>query len=199
MFDRFPLVFHRSPLWDLYHTWYTNPHLNNGDNAAFYQHMPVLTALCSGKDVVELGVRYGVSTLGILVGQPKSLISVDIVRYETIDYIEELARQNDLPWSFIEADDLTINIPECDVLFIDTLHTYEQLSQELTLHGNKAKEYIVFHDIVSFGGTDEVDTDTEQKGLLPAIHEFLENNSQWTSHAYWFNCNGLLLLKRITA
>ena len=141
-------VFRRSNLWNLYHTWYTNPQLNNGDNAAFHQHMPVLTTLCYNKHVVELGVRYGVSTVGILAGEPKSLISVDMVRYETIDAIEELAHENQIDFSFIEANDLEIEIPECDVLFIDTLHTYEQLRQELTLHADKAREWIVMHDIV---------------------------------------------------
>jgi hypothetical protein len=34
----------------------------------------------------------------------------------------------------------------CDMMFFDTLHTYEQLSLELQMHARKATRYLGFHD-----------------------------------------------------
>jgi hypothetical protein len=190
------LLFGDTGLDRAYVHWYTNPQLNGGDNAAFHEHMPVLRMLCAGKKVVELGSRFGVSTLAILSARPASLFTVDIQRRETIDYIEQLAAQENIPFKFVEDNDLTITIPQCDLLFIDTEHSYFQLSQELKMHGNKATQYIVMHDLISFGDKDEFPHDTEKTGLIVAMEEFLVENPHWKCQSYWFPCNGLVVLTR---
>lgn len=191
------LLFGNRRIDQAYLHWYTSPQLFNGDCGAFHQHMPVLKLLCAGKSVVELGVRYGASTLAILAARPKSLFSVDIDRKETIDYLEELSREENIPFHFMQADDLRIEIPVCDVLFIDSLHTYEQLDCELRMHAGKACEYIIGHDLVSFGETDEAYTGLQYTGLIPALEQFLERSPEWHSAGYWFNCNGLWILRRV--
>jgi len=80
------------------------------------------------------------------------------------------------------------------MIFIDTLHTYEQLKQELKLHGNKAQKYIAFHDTHTFGLRGEIDNDN--KGLLSAIIEFMMENPHWKFYKYKTNNNGLTILKR---
>ena len=45
---------------------------------------------------------------------------------------------------FIEASSLDVNIENSHCIFFDTDHTYKQLSQELHLHGNKSKKYLLF-------------------------------------------------------
>jgi hypothetical protein len=79
-------------------------------------------------------------------------------------------------------------------LFIDTLHTYNQLKQELTLHGNKAQKYIAFHDTYTFGlrGEDNVD----KKGLMTAIIEFMTENPHWKFKIHKTNNNGFTVLER---
>lgn len=185
-----------SKLDEEFYAWYTNPAMNYGDNAAFYEHMPLLRLLCHNKRVVELGSRYGTSTLAILSALPAWLKSYDIRYRETLGRLQQLADEEGVSFTFQEADDLTITIPECDVLFIDTLHTGNQLRQELALHADKACEYIIGHDLVSFGYKDEIDVGSNTPGLIPVLEEFLEQHPEWESVAYWLNCNGLWCLTR---
>jgi len=86
---------------------------------------------------------------------------------------------------FYEASTLEIEIPEVDMLFIDTDHTYEQLKGELARHGNKVKKYLVFHDTVS--------CETE---LMPAIEEFMKANKKWKIKEHYKFNNGVLVLER---
>lgn len=203
------ILFGADELSKEYARWYTNPQMNNGDNAAFHQHAPTLALLCHDKVVLELGMRYGMSTLGILWGKPEHLTSVDIQRFETVDHIEQLARNADLSYEFVLGNDLDPEIVETvkglgcdhkyytpyDVTFFDTLHDYEQLKQELAIYAPLTNEYMVFHDIVSFGTHDE--SNSAGKGLLLALEEFItENSDTWEVAAYYFHCNGLLILRR---
>jgi GT2 family glycosyltransferase len=91
---------------------------------------------------------------------------------------------------------LKTEIEETDLLFIDTLHTYKQLSQELTLHGNKARKYILIHDTNTWGSKDEVETDSEKKGELIAIEDFLTQNPHWKIVERIEESNGLMILER---
>lgn len=203
------ILFGSDELSKEYARWYTNPQMNSGDNAAFHQHAPTLALLVRNKIVLELGMRYGMSTLGILWGKPAHLTSVDIHRFETVNHIEELARNAGVSYSFVLGSDLSretldlvkiqngygINRTIADITFFDTLHDYEQLKQELTIYAPLTQEYMVFHDIVSFGTNDE--SNSAGKGLLLALEEFMtENADTWEVASYYFNCNGLLILRR---
>jgi predicted O-methyltransferase YrrM len=188
----------RTKLDATYLDWYLHPDYNQGDNSAFYQHMPTLRLLARGLRCVELGVRYGTSTIALLAARPASLFSVDIQAFETHPLLWELAQSENIPFKLTIIDDLLIEIPDCDLLFIDTLHTYTQLSKELALHAHRSTKYIVFHDIVSFGERNEDPADTAGPGLLPAIMEFLQHNPQWKIASFYFNNNGLLILERRT-
>ena len=55
-------------------------------------------------------------------------------------------------------------------MFIDTLHDYEQLREELRLHAGKARRYVVLHDTTTFGERGET---PGHRGLWPAVEEFL--------------------------
>jgi hypothetical protein len=79
------------------------------------------------------------------------------------------------------------------------------LSEELKLHGNKAKKYIIFHDTTTYGFFDEIHEDlgsnlsktvSIKRGLQIAISEFLATNSEWSIDKVFTNCNGLTILKR---
>lgn len=194
-------MFANTPLEELYLAWYSDPSTNFGDTGAFYHHMPTLRHMCRNKNVLELGARYGVSTLAILAGKPTMLITVDIEKRKTIDTLLENAKTANIPFFFYEMDDFVFpafvgSIPIVDILFIDTLHTYEQLSKELAIYGDCAREYIVLHDIVSFGQRNEDDNPNGPQGLLPAIEEFLTAHHEWVVDSFYFNCNGLMILRR---
>lgn len=179
------------------------------------EHLPVLKELASRcNTVVEFGVRTGVSTMALLMGKPKKLLSFDVSPFGSKDLYDNYADLLDVSFAFHQENVLTTTkVPSCDMIFIDTLHSYLQLSLELFLHAYKANKYIVFHDTISFAGHDEGQVDTRvlsgmamslvrnienngKRGLLPAINEFLEQNPEWSIAASYTHNNGLLVLER---
>lgn len=146
------------------------------------------------KAVVEMGVRTGVSTRAFL-NTNVQLTSYDIVLNRQVQDLFNRAKALGKSVKYIEADVLKIVVDETDLLFIDTLHTYDQLKQELRLHGNKAKKFIAFHDTHTFGinGEDQKD----KKGLLPAIIEFMIDNPHWKFKIHKTNNNGMTVLERV--
>jgi hypothetical protein len=144
--------------------------------------------------VVEMGVRTGVSTRAFLNTDVK-LISFDIVLNPKVQELFSLAKKHGKDVQYIKEDVLNIEIDEVDLLFIDTLHTYEQLKRELKLHGNKAKKYLAFHDTYTFGLVGEDGRD--RKGLLTAILEFISDNPHWKIKTHKTNNNGMTVLERV--
>jgi len=163
-----------------------------------HEHLPVLYELAKDcNHIIEMGVRTGISTRAFLRVDAR-LISYDIVTdQKVVDLINE-AKKAGKDATFIEADVLKIDIEETDLLFIDTWHTYEQLKQELSLHGNKSRKYMVFHDTNTFGLKNEGgQAYSTSQGLLPAIIEFLMANPHWRFKKFLTNNNGLTVLERL--
>lgn len=152
-------------------------------------HVPRLRALAShSRDVVELGVRHGVSTVALLSGRPEALLSVDVHRPETLAVLESVAES---PFTFRQADSRSARIGRPDLLVIDTEHTYAQLSAELTRHGPSVRRWIAVHDTTTFGlaGADG------GPGLWRAVEEFLAGGG-WRVAEHNPEDNGLTLLER---
>ena len=161
------------------------------------------------KTIVEMGVRWVVSTWAFLEGRPKKLTSYDIVnpkewkRGDLLSPVEEYAKENNIDFKFILQDVLTVKLPKTDLLFIDTWHVYEQLIQELNMHSSQVNKWIILHDTETFGekGENSVYSIREKKeylGLKYAVNEFLQNNADtWRLHEHYTFCNGLTILKRI--
>lgn len=168
------------------------------------EHLPILKKYSEQSCVViEMGVRSIVSTWAFLYGKPKKMISIDIVEPKKyinhdpsgcdINLVEQLAKENDVEFNFILGNTLEIEIPECDLLFIDTLHDYTQLKKELELHAKKVKKYIIFHDTETFKNNGET---KGEKGIWFAIEEFLSNNKEWNIAEHFSNNNGLTIIKK---
>ena len=161
-------------------------------NSDINEHLPILKKYSEECDhITEMGVRDVVSTWAFLMGNPKKLISYDICQINE-NMILDSIKDTNIEFQFILSDTTKIEIEETDLLFIDTLHTYEQLKVELELHGNKSKKYIIFHDTILFGNRGE----RGDIGLNPAIIEFIEKNPHWIKHEVFTNNNGLTILKR---
>lgn len=158
------------------------------------EHLPVLKKYAEqSESIVELGVRYIVSTWAFLAAKPKSLLSVDITHPD--DYggnLMEVYDETDaagIDFQFVLKSSLEIELPEHDFLFIDTLHKYEQLSQELELHHSKVRKFIAMHDTNLEGEDGE--------GMQRAVNEFLEKHPEWQIAEVKLNNNGLTVLKRV--
>lgn len=160
------------------------------------EHLPTLKKYAEEcEHIIEMGVRWVVSTYALLMGKPKKMISYDINPIGFND-ISEMVK-DDTNFEFRVANTLDLEIEETDLLFIDTLHNYNQLKGELTLHGNKSRKYIIFHDTTTFEWIGESYEDkVDEIGLWPAIEEFLEENQNWKLHERFTNNNGLTILKR---
>jgi len=158
--------------------------------------------------IIEMGVRWVSSTWAFLMSKPKKMISYDIVRHENINEVLELSKEYDINYNFIENDVLNIEIENVDLLFLDTLHTYNQLFNELTLHSEKVNKYIILHDTSTYGFIDEKIYDhasniikaniKTKEGLVNALNDFLftKNGEKWYILKEYKNNNGLTILKR---
>lgn len=144
--------------------------------------------------ITEMGVRTGVSTVAWIAARPKKLVCFDIQRCTQVDRLESVAREIGIDFVFRMENVIQATIEETDLLFIDTLHTYDQLRQELTRHSAKARQYIVLHDTETFRTTGEL---PGTRGLWPAVEEHLASNPEWGLLERRINNNGLTVLVRV--
>jgi hypothetical protein len=200
--------FHNGVNWDIFKN---NRYLNSQDAYNLFeseyfwarrnpsdinQNVHLLNLLAQQcESVVEMGVRAGISTRAFLLS-PVRLTSYDIELDLRVTELFELAKKLGRDVQYLQADVLKIQIEPCDLLFIDTLHTYDQLRQELRLHGNQAQKYLAFHNTHTFGLCGEDGRDA--KGLLSAVIEFVMANPHWRFHTHRTNNNGLTILERIS-
>lgn len=168
------------------------------------EHTGILYDLaCQCDHITEMGVRGGVSTTflyhALTRAKRRSLYRRALICYDINDCeCRKLFEQyNEIDWmprfEFHQMDSRKANIERTQMLFIDTLHTYEQLKAELKLHAHKVSRWIVLHDTKTFGTSDE--GNKPGPGLWPAVEEFLK---QETFHVKLKddNQNGLTVLER---
>ena len=187
---------------------------NNLKNTAsdINEHLGTLYDLVQNdgvQTIIEMGTRNGDSTTALLAGAymtDKKITCYDLYKSPVVSNFESFDNFN-----FITADTLKVSIGTADLLFIDTLHTYFQLYNELVRHSNSITTYIALHDTVSFGTIDEkfysngsdvkmsdLVQPTYKTGLIKAIEDFLktEQGKNWYIFKVYTNNNGLTILKR---
>jgi hypothetical protein len=158
--------------------------------------------------ITEMGVRAITSTWAWLYAKPKKLIAYDIQDPNTwgssITDVADTASSLGVSFKFNLKNVLDVTIEKTDLLFIDTWHSYKQLSAELKLHANKVRKYICLHDTTSYATEDETsyevwgdDWKSEGLGIWKAVEEFLQNNTNWVLDQRFTNNNGFTILKRL--
>jgi len=182
------------------------------------EHVKTLRMLamkCSS--VVEIGVRTMVSTWGILKGLSENPsgcssylgIDIDLPPSDTLNLAKKIAEENGISFSFLQANDMTVDLEPTDMLFIDSLHTYCHLTYELEKFSPKVSQYIAMHD-TSWGNIDDptylgdyseypAEYDRTKRGLWQAIEDFLKRHPEWTLIERRFNNYGFTILKRISS
>lgn len=171
------------------------------------EHLPVFVETVRGLDakvVVELGVRYGISTIAWLYALEGRghLWSVDCsfpIAGPEID-INLLDPQGPLGvqrhWSFLlgydDWDQVLDALPQrdVDIVFIDTQHTYEQTRKELDLYYPRVRSggRILLHD-TAIETTGNATTPQPPYPVRTAMEEFCsEHNIQYENRT---NCFGL--------
>ncbi len=190
-----------------------------------YEHLPTLCRYAGECDsVFETGVRGCVSSWAFLYGlasqkdnqREKRFLLNDIVPCE----IQELKHASEKVGTVKVECEWKNNLElefererRFDMTFIDTWHIYGQLKRELAKFSQITNKYIIMHDTtvdewLGESIRDKHDVAKESldsgipveeinKGLWPAIEEFLESNPDWTLHERFTNNNGLTVLKKI--
>lgn len=143
------------------------------------------------KEIVELGTRSGNSSLtllGAVKGSGGRVLSMDIQPCKLAQERVASAGLGDC-WIFRQIDDLSVSdseIPErIDLLFIDTRHTYDQLTAELNKYTPHLRQgsWIAIHDYVSF------------PGMTRAVRDFVGSRPNGVRFYPFANQNGLALIK----
>jgi predicted O-methyltransferase YrrM len=159
------------------------------------EHLPMLHFLAQQCDhVTEFGVRTGASTLAFLhglQGRRATLRSYDI--NDQFNVCEDMTPHTRVDWVFSVCSTLAISqIEPTDLLFVDTLHRYEQVRHELALHGDAVRRWIVFHDTETFGVTG----DDGGEGINRAIDKWMAERPEWRIVYRTHRNNGLTVIER---
>lgn len=159
------------------------------------EHLPTLYLYaCDSDSVVEIGLGTTSNAVRAFLKGCSKVISYDIDPMpEVVKDVQIYADHLESDWEFRLGNSLSIEIPECDFLFIDGDHSYQVVKAELSLHHDKVKKYIGFHDVVSYCDRNENGSSGVQ-GIVPAIFEFMRDNPKWKVSYYSSFNNGLLIL-----
>tara|TARA_R110002096_G_scaffold51401_7_gene134416 strand:+ start:532 stop:1101 length:570 start_codon:yes stop_codon:yes gene_type:complete len=155
-------------------------------NDDFSAHMDYCAEISKGKRVLDMGFRWGQSTAAFLVGA-KSVKTFDINEcLEGREIFDEAVEVDKAYWEFVWKDSLSVDPEECDILFIDTDHTGDQVYAELTLHHAAVNDggLIVMHDTQAFSS------------MRNGIRQFISENEQWGVLKHFVHSNGLTVLHR---
>jgi hypothetical protein len=182
------------------------------------EHLPTLydyTKKCNS--VVECGVRNIVSSYafgaGLIGNESNKYYMVDPYKSSHIDGFLTLCKKEGVNAEFIHASDIECSRVQTDMLFIDTWHVYGHLKRELAYWHAHVKNYIIMHDTTvdewlgetirnrwnaaEQSKTTGIPVSEINKGLWPAIEEFLSSHPEWKIEKRYTHNNGLTILKRI--
>lgn len=189
-----------------------------------YEHLPTLyryTRECDS--VFETGVRGVVSSWTFLYGLLDGKKSENKKRFFMNDLdecnIEEIlatSKNFDIDVKYEWKNNLELEFDSnYDITFIDTWHVYGQLKRELEKFSKITNKYIIMHDTTVDGIYGEtirqnlnankqseetgIPVDEINKGLWPAVTEFIDANKEWYIKEIFTNNNGLTILARKNA
>lgn len=184
------------------------------------EHLPTLYKYATEcESAIELGVRGVISSYALIYGllnnkkQTKIILLNDISPCN-INELLSITKHLPIEVKYEWCNDLNLNIQEkYDLTFIDTWHVYGQLKRELTKFSKITNKYIIMHDTTVdewYGETIRrgwnaqeqskntgIPIDEINKGLWPAIEEFLANNKNWKIKERFTNNNGLTILEKL--
>lgn len=170
------------------------------------KHLPVLRWYAEqARSAVELGVKHGGSSTALLLGCYENTEEWGGPRVHSFD-IQETPRAKELAllmgsaWDYRIEDSRRVEQVACDLLFVDSLHVYEQTRDELKHWGPWVTRFLVFHDTVTFGSVGaQGETgrhDPDKLGIRHAIDEFMQAFPKWKIDYVSADSHGLLVLKR---
>jgi hypothetical protein len=189
------------------------------------EHLPTLKLYAQQcNSVFETGVRGVVSSYALLYGLTENtnhankIIFLNDIDSCNINEFQSIAKNYPVSVKYEWKNNLDLhfsNDETYDLTFIDTWHVYGQLKRELDKFSKITNKYIIMHDTqidgiygeeIRFNRMYNADIISRKtnipvheilKGLLPAIEEFLNANTNWKMDIQYKNNNGLTVLKRV--
>lgn len=186
------------------------------------EHLPTLRLYAQEcNHVTECGVRGVVSSwafaAGLLNKPTAKLIQIDLDNNENVVQFGQVSTAAGISTVFYHQSDLECPQEPTELLFIDTWHVYGQLKRELARWRTFVSKYIILHDTTvdewhgetvrrkNEWGWDaakqSLDTgipmDEINKGLWPAVQEFVEQHPEWRIKQRFTHNNGLTVLSRL--
>ncbi len=170
-------------------------------------HLPHLREYATGCDLaIEFGTRHGASASALLLGAQR-VISYDLERSAHLPALERAAGAR---WTFRQQDTLEAPVTPCDLLFLDSRHTYAHLALELARHAGVVTRWLIFHDTMTFGSigadgesgcpsfqlTRGAQIPRPHYGIRLAIDELQIRDPSWHLIAHYPESHGLLVLGR---
>ena len=189
-----------------------NSHLDNIINITLYgkgdsdKHLLTLASLIlqlDAKNILELGVRRGTTTLPLLYGASLTKGTVTSVDINSTDFICPI-EYNHL-WSFHKSDAIEFlknNKTIWDLIYIDDWHSYDHVKKEIELLDSKItpSTLIVLHDLMYANYQPKYHTDLAIKdgqwangGPYRAVCELNTNFWEFSTIPA---CNGLTILRK---
>ena len=100
---------------------------------------------------MELGVHQGGTASTAMLAKPKSVILVDIDMSRYNKFLSPIAnkwcKENNIELKVKQASSIDLgSLNYSDVLMIDSVHTPNHMTAELSLHGGNVGKYIIAHD-----------------------------------------------------
>lgn len=187
------------------------------------EHLPTLYELSKqSESITELGTSPMISSWAMLTGlldndqdQKKYLgIDINFPPIERFNLSKNMAETLKIDFSFVQGDDMVLDIQETDLLFIDTQQSYRHLLFELEKFSPKAKKFIVIHNTsFPFGYIDQQDNpemrifmtphnrypahiSRTKQGKWQAVEDFLISHPEWKILDRQSHNHGLTILER---
>jgi hypothetical protein len=191
------------------------------DSSDIMEHLTTLCDYASKCDsIFETGVRNCVSSYAFLYGllcnnsQNKKKLFLNDINICNIDELQNLSNDCNIEIKYEWKNNLELSLDEFfDITFIDTWHVYGQLIRELNKFSTITNKYIIIHDTTidaDYGETIRnnwnakeqsmrtgIPIDEINKGIFPAIIDFVKSNSIWKIEKRYMNNNGLTILSKI--
>lgn len=148
------------------------------------QHLTTLYMLAvefNAKNILELGVRGGESTIALLQAAKEIGATVHSVDTDTCPTAKERVKEYGFEshWNFILGDDRQVEWTQpINLLFIDTTHEYEQTLQELRKYEPFVvrKGIIILHDTMTFPDCQKAVEAYMQDRIDLKAYRYINNN-----------------------
>lgn len=189
-------------------------HLRSG--TAIAAHLPRLRLLAGGMSTItEFGVKRGASSSAFLLGLINAYSVGVLTSYDVVETPQARALAltvGEERWRYRIQSSLDAPREPTDLLFVDSLHTYDQTRAELERHADSVAKLLIFHDTMTFGCVGADGESGKQLwdygrhrgqpvpdyayGIRPAVDQLMMRDSTWRIMCHHLDSHGLLVLER---